>query len=190
LRTTRTLILIAVAIVTLDLATKALAEARLEPSSPVRVVGEVVRLTLVHNSGTAFGLFPGNRLPFIAFSVVAVGVILLMFRRLAERSAVHVASMGLLLGGAVGNLHDRIRFGEVTDFIQVGVAGHYWPVFNVADSAITVGVALLVLSLMRGEGEPASESDPEAASARAMAPTGQGPEPAASATRDGSSVGS
>jgi lipoprotein signal peptidase len=91
-----------------------------------------------------------------------------MYRRMQHRSAVQLVPMGLLLGGAIGNLHDRVRFGEVTDFIQVGVAGHYWPVFNVADSAITVGVSLLVLTLFRASlpHHPSLSSDSDAAGAQ------------------------
>ena len=144
---------IAAVIVAFDLWAKELAEAHLSPAEPVRLIGDAVRLTLVHNSGTAFGLFPGNRLPFILFSLVAIVVIVVMYRRLHERHPVQITAMGLLLGGALGNLHDRIRFGEVTDFLQIGIRGHYWPVFNVADSAITVGVVLLVLTLLRGDGQ-------------------------------------
>ncbi len=144
------LLVVAALVVVLDLWTKAVAVDRLVLGQPVSIVGDNVRLTLVYNTGTVWGLFPGNRIPFIVFSVVAIGVILWMFWRTPVAGGWHTVAMALLLGGALGNLHDRVRAGEVTDFIQVGVGGHYWPVFNVADSAITVGVTLLLASLMFG----------------------------------------
>lgn len=145
------------ALFVLDLVTKALAEAWLDLGRPVRVVGDLVRLTLVHNTGTAFGLFPGQQVPFIVFSLLAIISITTLYVRLNPRTGAHVLGMAMLLGGAAGNLHDRVRFGEVTDFVQVGVAGHYWPVFNVADAAITGGVVLLVLTLFRRSPEVARD---------------------------------
>jgi len=144
-----------------DLATKLQAEINLISTRPVVLIDGYFRLTLVHNTGTAFGLLPGQRLPFIIFSCVAIVAILVLFTRLRRCTMVHVTAMGLLLGGALGNLHDRARYGAVTDFIEIGVAGHYWPVFNLADAALTVGVGLLVLTMLRHEHGTVGEIDPD-----------------------------
>jgi signal peptidase II len=140
-----------VLILALDLGTKALAVEQLTLGRPLVLIEGMLRLTLVHNTGTAFGLFPGQRLAFVAFSCVAIMALAVLYRRLHRPSAVQVMSIALLLGGAIGNLHDRLRFGAVIDFLEIGVRHHYWPVFNVADAAISIGVLLLALGMLRGE---------------------------------------
>ena len=139
----------AAAVLALDLATKAAASHLLEPGHPIPVLGEFLRLTLVHNTGAAFGLFPGSRLAFIVFSAAAIALILALYFRLPARSRLQLAAMGGLLGGAAGNLHDRVRLGWVVDFIEIGVGRYHWPVFNLADVAVTGGVALLLLAVAR-----------------------------------------
>ena len=139
----------AVGILGLDQATKALAAGRLVLGDPVPVVGEFVRLTLVHNRGAAFGLFPGSRVPFIIVSVLAIAVVLFLFARDAYRSGLSRVLLGSILGGALGNLIDRARLGYVVDFVEVGVGNLRWPVFNVADSAVTLGVLILAWNLAR-----------------------------------------
>jgi signal peptidase II len=152
--------LCAIAIVALDQTSKAAASARLFLGDPVPVLGDVVRLTLVHNTGAAFGLFPGSRLPFIVVSILAISVVLYLFTRDAYRGAPQRLLLGCILGGAIGNLMDRVRLGWVVDFIDVGVGTARWPVFNVADSAVTVGVILLAWYLSRA-GRPAADTDTE-----------------------------
>jgi signal peptidase II len=139
----------AVLVLVLDLATKIIATAVLQPGRPVSVLGEYVRLVLVFNSGAAFGLFPGSRLAFIVFSVAAILLILLLYWRLPGHTRLQLVALGGLLGGALGNLHDRVRTGVVVDFIEIGVGRFHWPVFNVADMAVTIGVALLLLGVAR-----------------------------------------
>lgn len=136
-------------VVALDQITKATVSARLVLSEPVSVLGEFVRLTLVHNRGAAFGLFPGSPLPFIVVSALAIAVVLYLFARDAYQSLVSRLLLGCILGGALGNLIDRVRWGYVVDFIEVGIGRHHWPVFNVADSAVTLGVLLLAWNLAR-----------------------------------------
>jgi signal peptidase II len=108
-------------------------------------------ITLVKNAGAAFGMFQGARVFFVAASVVAVGLIIYLGLRLPASQRYRRLLLGLILGGAVGNLIDRVASGEVIDFVQIGVAGHYWPVFNVADAGVSVGAALLILYAMRSQ---------------------------------------
>ncbi len=157
----------AAVVLVLDQLSKAMASARLLAGEPVAVLGNFLRLTLVHNTGAAFGLFPGSRLPFIMVSVLAIGVVLYLFARDAYRSLANRVLLGCILGGALGNLVDRIRWGRVVDFIDVGIGTVRWPVFNVADSAVTLGVILLAWNLARsGRTDPDLESPPRSDFAR------------------------
>ncbi len=96
----------AAAVLALDQLTKAVVSAHLIPGEPVPMLGQVVRLTLVHNTGAAFGLFPGSRLPFILISALAIAVVLYLFARDAYRSFANRVLLGCILGGALGNLVD------------------------------------------------------------------------------------
>ena len=134
---------LAALIVALDQVAKAIIEDRLVPGEDVDVVGPV-GLTLSHNKGVAFGLAGGGGVLLLAFTLGALALIVYLFAREPRRPGMWVA-VGLLAGGAIGNLTDRIRAGAVTDFIAVGS----WPPFNVADVAITLGVAVLAWSYLR-----------------------------------------
>lgn len=149
----------AAGIILLDQVTKAIASGRLLMGLPVPLFGDTVRFTLVHNTGAAFGLFPGSRLPFIIISLLAIAVVLYLFLRETYRSLANRILLGCILGGAIGNLIDRIRLGWVVDFIDIGVGSFRWPVFNVADSAVTLGVLFLAWNLARtGHAVPDAES--------------------------------
>ena len=104
----------------------------------------VVRLTYVTNTGGLFGLFPDQTLLVTVGAALSLVAIALYYRFLAPKSILARLSLGLLLGGAVGNIIDRIHLGHVVDFIDLGV----WPVFNLADAAVTVGVVILALMLI------------------------------------------
>lgn len=116
------------------------------------IVNGYFHITLVKNAGAAFGVFQGGRLFFIIASVVAVVLISWVALRLPPQDRLRRLFLGLILGGAVGNLIDRALHGEVIDFIQIGIHGHFWPVFNVADMGVTIGAVLLVLVAMRSPG--------------------------------------
>ena len=154
----------AAVVVVLDQITKWMASARLELGEPVSLFGDFVRLTLVHNTGAAFGLFPGSRGPFIVISIVAIGVVLYLFLRETHRNALNRVLLGCILGGAIGNLIDRVRLGWVVDFIDMGLGQTRWPVFNVADSAVTLGVVFLAWNLARAgrDAAPYPEDSPRA----------------------------
>jgi signal peptidase II len=134
---------LAALVVVLDQVTKAVVEDRLVPGEDVDGVGPI-GLTLSHNKGVAFGLAGGGGVLLLAFTLGALALIVYLFAREPQRPGMWV-SVGLLAGGAIGNLADRIRAGAVTDFIVVGS----WPPFNVADVAITLGVAALAWAYLR-----------------------------------------
>jgi signal peptidase II len=147
------IVVIAGAIVVLDQITKAAALQHLIPGVAIVLVDGLLSLTLVMNTGLAFGLLAG--LPAAWRWVVALLSIVALI--VLARVAVRVLAGGgwparlavaLIFGGAVGNLIDRARFGAVVDFVDAHYGVYHWPAFNVADSAITVGVALLALHLI------------------------------------------
>jgi signal peptidase II len=143
---------LAVLVVLLDQSTKRLAEDRLERtgvrSVPLPFVGDFLRFTYVENRGAAFGLLQDQTAFFVLVGVIVIGVIAASYRYLPRSGfRLHLA-LGLQLGGAVGNLIDRIRQGYVVDFVDFGYHSNWWPVFNVADSAIVIGVALLALNAL------------------------------------------
>ncbi len=138
-------VVVALAVFALDRLTKSLVRANVPFGTEVSVIGHVVGITNVRNSGAAFGVAPaGAGFFLLAAGVVAVGLVVYVARNpgIWQTDAV----LGLILGGTVGNGYDRIMFGTVTDFVNV----HFWPVFNVADSAVSIGVvALLAGYLLR-----------------------------------------
>ncbi len=131
------------AVVAADQIAKAAVEAELVLGEDVELLGPL-SLTLVHNEGVAFGLAGGAGLPLVLVGLAALGVVGYLFAREPAKPWMWVAT-GLLAGGAIGNLIDRVAAGAVTDYIDVGS----WPPFNLADVAVTLGVALLVLLYLR-----------------------------------------
>lgn len=154
-------LLLAGAVVALDQLTKAVALQYLVLGVPVTVIDGLLSLTLVLNPGLAFGLLGGLpeawRWMVAALSLVALAVLArVALRVLPAGGRVGRLAIGLIFGGAVGNLIDRARFGAVVDFVDVYWRGWHWPAFNVADSAITIGVVLLALRMLtepRGQPE-------------------------------------
>lgn len=143
-------------VVALDQGAKAAVEAHLVPGEDVDVLGPL-GLTLAHNNGVAFGFAGGAGTRLVLFTLLALGVIVFLFARNPNRPGMWVAA-GLLAGGALGNLADRIRADVVTDFIDLPP----WPPFNLADVAITCGVLLLVFIYLReAEGDRKRERERE-----------------------------
>lgn len=143
----------------LDILTKYVVAANLTYSDRIPVIEGFFYLTHVRNTGAAFGLFQNAPVAirqtfFVGISTVAIAIIIQFFRKLAPRDRLSAFALGLILGGAVGNLIDRVRLGEVVDFLHFVLWGGYvWPDFNLADTWIVVGVSLLVLELLASEGE-------------------------------------
>jgi signal peptidase II len=145
--------IIAAAVVLLDQVTKFVVLDRLAPGTRIDVVDGVLALTLVLNPGLAFGLLANLPLAWrwlvAALSIVALVVLArVAVRVLPGGGWIDLTAIGLIFGGAVGNLIDRARFGAVVDFIDVYYRAWHWPAFNVADSGISVGVVLLALRLL------------------------------------------
>ena len=143
-----------------DQLTKKWALARLDATHPVVVIPDFLHLVLVMNPGVAFGIFagvpPGWRWIVSLFSLTALALLgSLAFRILPRGSVLARLAIGLVFGGAAGNLLDRWRFGAVVDFLDVFWRAYHWPAFNVADSAITVGVVLLAVELASAKREAA-----------------------------------
>jgi signal peptidase II len=163
------LAVIAAAVVLLDQWTKHWATASLMGRPNVPVIGDLVQLTYTRNSGVAFGLGAGLPFPYYLFSIAAVvAILVLVWRRRVTHGPRHLA-LSLIFGGAVGNLIDRLMTGEVVDFILLSWRHWQFPVFNVADSAVTTGVALFALAWGR-DGQPESVSRPEASDAAGELP--------------------
>ena len=138
-------------IVILDQITKYLVEKHIRLYEVIPVIPGFFNLTHVRNKGAAFGILSGlpgvwRSLFFVTFTLIAVAVIAALLRKTHERLL--VIAFSLIMSGAIGNVIDRVRYGEVVDFIQWYVKSWYWPSFNVADSAISIGVVLLALDML------------------------------------------
>jgi signal peptidase II len=147
-----------------DQATKIWVDHSLTYADRVTVIDGFFYLTHVRNPGAAFGLFTDGPVEirlgiFIGVTLVAIGIIFSFFRRLAPGDRLSALALGMILGGAGGNLIDRVFRGEVVDFLHFRLWGGYtWPDFNLADTWIVIGVALLLLELLAVEGESRGES--------------------------------
>lgn len=128
----------------LDQASKAYIRAMMTLGRSIPVVPDVFSITHINNEGAAFGLFPGQLGFFVAVALVVLGGILYVWWRLRPCRWFIVHALGLIAAGALGNLVDRVAVGRVTDFFEI----HGWPVFNVADIALDVGVVILVAWLL------------------------------------------
>jgi len=143
-----TLLSTALVITALDQVVKRVVVNAMEIGQSIDVLGTVVRLTRTSNTGGAFGLLRGRGSWFVAVSFIAAVAIAALSRQIARGRRIERLAFALVLGGAVGNLIDRIRLGAVIDFVDIGGSAYRWPAFNVADSAITIGVTLLAISLV------------------------------------------
>jgi signal peptidase II len=137
-------LVLALAVFVLDQGLKAIVQGAMSPGESIPVIPGFLSITYIRNAGGAFGILGGSQVLLLIGSAVAVGVVLWML--IAEqRSRLATLACGLILGGAAGNLLDRLTTGEVTDYVHFS----FWYVFNAADAAITIGVATLLLSTFR-----------------------------------------
>jgi len=147
-------LLIALAVLLLDRITKWAIAQTIPLEDTINIIPGFFRLTHLENTGAAFSLFADSSSPFrttllIAFSVAALSVVSVLLWK--DRRVFHsgTLALSLILGGAVGNLWDRIANGKVTDFLDFYIGIHHWPPFNIADSAIVVGALLLFMRMLR-----------------------------------------
>jgi len=154
----RLVLVIVVAIVVLDQATKAIVDRAMPLYHSTPIIENFFSLTYIRNTGAAFGILARSGAAFrrtflIGFSVIAIGFIVAMLRRLPSDEKVLTVALAFILGGAFGNLIDRLVYGEVIDFLDFYWSGYHWPAFNVADSFITVGVVIILVRLLLAKGE-------------------------------------
>lgn len=148
------LLAVSVLVLVLDQVTKVYIDKTMRLHDSITVIEGFFNITYLRNKGAAFGILANSswRLPFfLLVSAVAVVVILVVVSRLRDDQKASALSLSLIFSGAVGNLIDRVRLGEVIDFLYVHWYEHYWPAFNVADSAICVGVFLLAIEMVLEE---------------------------------------
>jgi len=156
------LLLVGGSVVVIDQATKIWVHHSMALYSRIQIIPTFFDLHYIRNTGAAFGFLahsnPSFRLPFFfGISIVAIGIILYLFHKMDESEFLVPVALSLVLGGAIGNLIDRIRMGEVVDFIYFHYKRFAWPAFNVADVAITLGVFLLILRMFFLDKKPEQE---------------------------------
>jgi signal peptidase II len=151
-------------IVVLDQLTKFMVDRTMSLHDSIPIIDGFFNFTYVRNTGAAFGIFAGShevfRLPFlIGVSILAIGFIVVMLKRLRDDATGLITALTFILAGAIGNLIDRVLHGEVSDFLDVYYSNYHWPAFNLADSFISIGVTITLFYLVGAKGD-----DPFAAS--------------------------
>lgn len=144
---------VVVLVVLLDQISKAMVLRMMPLFERIAVIPGFFNLTHVHNPGGAFGFLAQNgeawrHWLFLGAAFFALGIILYFYHRTPKTLPWLAGSLAMIFGGAVGNLIDRIRFGEVVDFLDVYIASYHWPTFNVADSAVSVGIGIFILHII------------------------------------------
>ena len=144
-------------ILALDQLTKLLIVDSMHRNQSIDVIGSFFRLTYIHNPGAAFGLSLGGPEIHTIVSLIALGVLVYLFWTLPVETKLLRFAVTMVLGGAIGNIVDRVRLGEVVDFFDFGIGNQWrWPIFNVADSFVTVGIIILAIGYSRQK-EPQPE---------------------------------
>jgi signal peptidase II len=150
----RTVLVILLVVLPLDQVTKWWVAENVSPFEPIVLVEGFFRITHARNPGGALGFFQGvPPIVFIGLTLVALWLVASFYRSIPKGDVLSATALGLILSGALGNLADRVRHGEVIDFLQFDLSLFVFPDFNVADSAIVVGVALLLLDVVALEAE-------------------------------------
>ena len=149
-------LLLVLATLILDRGTKVLIQNRFALNESVPIIDGFFDITYVKNTGVAFGIFssissPAKSVLLSLFTACAVVVVVTYSVRSPARKRLLQVALALILGGALGNLYDRLAYGYVVDFLEFYVGNYHWPSFNVADSAISTGVALLAIEIIRSE---------------------------------------
>lgn len=149
------LLLISAVVIVADRLTKNWVSRHIPLGGAIPIIPRFLRITHWTNEGAAFSLFADTASPhvvrwaLVAFTLAAALVILIVLVRLGDHLTLTTVALALILGGALGNVHDRILYGSVIDFIEVHIFAYHWPDFNVADSTVVTGACLLLLDSMR-----------------------------------------
>lgn len=160
------LLLISTLVIVLDRATKVWVTQHIRLGGAIPVLPGILRITHWTNEGAAFSLFADSSHPslvhwgLIAFTAIAALAVLGGMLWLGERFSMSSVALSLIFGGAIGNIHDRIAYGSVVDFIEVHIVHYHWPDFNIADSAIVCGACLLMLDALLGRQDEEGEDQP------------------------------
>ena len=149
-------ILLVTATLVLDRWTKILIQSRFDLNESVSIIDGFFNITYVRNTGVAFGIFssvssPAKSVLLSAFTALAAALVTVYAVRTPVRNRLLQLALGFILGGALGNLYDRLAYGYVVDFLEFYVGNYHWPSFNIADSAISIGVVLLSIEVIRNE---------------------------------------
>jgi signal peptidase II len=152
------LLLLAALVVIADRCSKLWIVHHINPGYGITIIPGIFRLTHVLNTGAAFSLFDSFspivvRDSLVAFSVIAVIIVLTMLWRAGRELSLTGIALALILGGAIGNLYDRLRFSHVVDFLEVHIVHYHWPDFNIADSCIVIGACLLLIEIFRPQSQ-------------------------------------
>jgi signal peptidase II len=152
------LLLISLVVFSVDRWTKTWVAAHVALGSAIPVVDHVFRISHWTNEGAAFSMFAESTSPqvvrwgLVTFTIVASIAVLIAMVRLGSRFTLTTIALALIFGGALGNVHDRIEYGSVIDFLEVHIFSYHWPDFNVADSAVVIGACMLVIDSMLSHG--------------------------------------
>lgn len=155
---------VAALVVIIDQSSKRLIWEIYQYTGGTNVLGDLLRFRLSKNTGAVLGILSGSRVVLIIITIISIGALILFSYRMRHAPASRRVYLGLVLGGAFGNLIDRLATGEVLDFIDMGIGAYRWPTYNVADIAVTVGAVLLIWGFIRHphDGEEGIELSEEA----------------------------
>ncbi len=138
-------------VVIIDQISKYIIQEVMSSGQSIYVIEDFFNLTYIRNKGGAFGIFYGmDEVFFLVVSFIAIVVVIVYIYKLHERERLLIVALSFILGGAIGNLIDRILYGEVIDFIDLYIGEYHWPAFNVADLSITIGVLMVILDIFKG----------------------------------------
>ncbi len=135
----------AILIVIIDQSTKFLIKKNFQLNQSLPIIKNILHFTYITNTGSAFGLFKGFNYAFVIISLIVIGIIFYHLRKIKKNETALQISVGLLLGGSIGNLIDRLYYSAVIDFIDFRI----WPIFNIADSAVTISIVILIFIIWK-----------------------------------------
>ena len=153
---------VAALIVILDQASKRIIWEVYKSSGGTDLIDGVLRVTLSKNTGAVMGILSGSKLLLISITIVSIGALIFFAYRMRYAPTSKRVCLGLILGGAFGNLIDRLATGEVIDFIDMGIGRYRWPTYNIADIAVTVGAVILIFGFIRHQNHDAEQKPPRA----------------------------